>query len=354
MMLFYQILIQFTFFTIIIKSSETNNITTTTTTGSECNNEMNNNKWGEFNITVYETINSYGKNVTITNNIIEYDDDLFNIIVENKTLKHLCENQINILNELTILQFQSCSIVYLQSGCFNIIPTISLLQINYNPLEYINCGVFNNINVKEIDLSHNLIRYIDSNAFRNNTFLQILKLNYNLLKQIDMNWFQNVPLLYHFNIIYNEISELQENVFQYMNNVKPLKLRLSANQIQEIHSNLFNNKYQKINVLRLNGNKLHQLPSQLFNNTKIHILHINTNYLTCLPNEFYNSNVKELAFYENLKFKCECLLKIKQFIEKYHIKVLYPSIICENRTREVNIVFNMNKTYEIPLLLPPV
>lgn len=282
---------------------------------------------------------------------IQLFEDAFNFLIVNQSLPRLCKDSVKITNELSVLQIKNSNLLTIDPGAFDIVPNLALLQISYNPITTIKSGVFNNLKVKELDLSNNFISAIDGEAFNNITSLQIVKLSYNAIKELNPNWFQDCPNLYKLSIIYNELTRIPANAFQHLSKTKPIKLRLSANMIQEIDKDALNN-VENVEVIRLNGNKISEIPAEIFENRTVKILQVNTNRLKCFPDSLLKVGLQSLAFVENPRFNCTCLRKVQHFVEDNRVDIWYPAIICEDRERELNIVFNFNKTYEIPVLLP--
>nr|CAI5826958.1 unnamed protein product [Callosobruchus analis] len=300
---------------------------------------------------VYQKIDSEPQNLTIEHSI-ELSDDSFHLLIANETLPELCRNSVNIQYELYVLQIRNVGLAHIRPGAFNITPTLGLLKISYNPLTALKKGVFQGLRVKEIDCSNNYISSIDEEAFDGIPMLEVLRLSYNAIKEVSPEWFKNSPNVYKLSIIFNELTSLPARAFQNMAKDRAVKLRLSANHIHEIDEDAFYS-VGNIEVLRLNGNKLESLPENLFVNRTIRRLEINTNKLLCFPDQLFQSGVGSLAFLDNPTFKCPCLEKVRHFVETGNINIWYPAIICEDRAREVNIVFNYNKTYELPLILRP-
>lgn len=309
----------------------------------------------------YQDIDSEPLNCTVSDRIelsdevfrgkIQLFEDAFHFSIANQNIPTLCENSVIITSDLSVLQIRNCSLANIDPGAFNITPTLVLLKINHNPITTLKSGVFNSLKVKEIDVSNNFISVIEEEAFDNITTLEIVKLNYNQIKELNPNWFSNSPNVFKLTIIYNELTKIPSNAFQHLSKQRPLKLRISANLIKDIEEDAFIN-VGDIEILRMNGNKIRKLPETLFVNRTVKNLQVNTNNLRCFPSSLFNSNVKTVSFLENLHFNCSCLEQVKNLVETKKIEVWYPSIICEDREKEVNIVYNYNKTYEIPVLLP--
>lgn len=282
---------------------------------------------------------------------IQLFEDAFHFVIVNQSLPRLCKDAVKITNDLTVFQIRNSGLLTIDPGAFHIVPTLALFKISNNPITTLRSGVFNTLKVKEMDLSHNFISVIDDEAFHNMEALEIVKLSYNAIKELSPNWFQNSPNVYKLSIIYNELTTVPANAFQHLTKNRPIKLRLSANIIQDINKDAFNN-IGDIEVIRFNGNKIREIPESLFLNRQVKILQVNTNRLNCFPESLFKSGIKSLAFIENLRFNCSCLLRVQNFVEITQIDIWYPAIICEDRVKEMNIVFNFSKIQEIPILLP--
>lgn len=280
---------------------------------------------------------------------IQLFEDAFNFVIVNQTLPRLCLNAVKITNDLSVFQIRNSGLLTIDPGAFHIVPTLALLKISNNPITTLKSGVFNNLKVKELDLSNNFISVIDDETFDNITALEIVKLSNNAIKELNPNWFRNCPNIYKLSIIYNELTTIPANAFQHLSKNRPIKLRLSANMIQDIDENAFNN-VSDVEVIRLNGNKIRDIPETLFQNRNVKILQVNTNKLRCFPDSLFKARIQSLAFIENPEFNCTCLKRVQHFVKDINqMDIWYPAIICEDREREMNIVFNFNKTYEIPI-----
>lgn len=312
--------------------------------GENCENPLN------VEMIVYDDINGDTKNIT-SEGVITLTEDVFQVLVANQTIKKLCQNYVVLNNELTVLQLLNNSIEDISPSAFNISATLALFKISENPLNTIKKGVFNEVRTKELDLSYNNIAVIEADALENNTYLEIIKLNHNFIKEFDPNWFTKTPNVYKISAIYNEMTKIPAYAFVNMTKSRPLKIRLSANRIEEIDP-LALEGAGIIDVFRVSGNRLRELPGRLFLNNTIKSLQVDTNKLQCFPDTIFNSSLTELTFEENTEFDCACLIKVKNMVEEKNITVIYPSIICEDKAKEVQIVFNKDKTFKIPLIKP--
>ncbi|CAH1118763.1 unnamed protein product [Phaedon cochleariae] len=299
---------------------------------------------------VQRRIDSEGEIVSFDDKI-QLAEDAFYLLVNQSLLPSLCQGSVKILDELSIIQIRNCSLMEIEPDAFDITPTLSLLKISYNPLAMLKKGIFRKVRSKEIDLSHNAITSIEEGTFSNSTWLEIVRLSYNAIKKLDPDWFLDTPNLYKLSVIYNELTVVPSAAFQNLAKNRSLKLRLSANMISRVEEDAFAG-VGNIRNLWMNGNKLRTLPESLFQNRTIDLLEVNSNKLLCFPDSIYLSDLKRLEFFDNRHFSCECLQEVRNFVEERLVEVWYPAIICENATRGVNIVYNLNRTYEIPLLTP--
>ncbi|KAK9881983.1 hypothetical protein WA026_018173 [Henosepilachna vigintioctopunctata] len=301
-------------------------------------------------IIVYDHVNGDVKNIN-AEGVITLSEDVFQVLVANQTIRKLCQNYVIINNELTVLQLLNNSIEDISPSAFNISATLALLKISANPLNRIKKGVFNEVRTKELDLSNNNIAVIEADALDNNTYLEIIKLNHNFIKKFDPNWFTRTPNVYKISAIYNEITKIPAYAFMNMTKLRPLKIRLSANSIEEIDP-LALEGAGPIDTFRVTGNRIQELPYNLFVNKTIKNLQVDMNKLQCFPDSLFESSLTDLQFSGNDFFNCSCLIKVKTFVEAKSISVIYPSIICEDKANEIQIVFNNDKSYKIPVTKP--
>ncbi|XP_034717836.1 toll-like receptor 22 isoform X1 [Etheostoma cragini] len=157
------------------------------------------------------------------------------------------------------------------------IPTLSALQLQRNSLYYVSSNFFQVcVNVTELDLSDNPMRYIDDHAFTPLHGLRILSLNRNkltsvpvalrdlpTLEELDLsknnistlkcNDFANLKKLRQLSLHQNSISALQECVFKDLIRLQVLKLQ--NNTLSKLNG-AFKKYLPNLKQLRLNGNKL--------------------------------------------------------------------------------------------------
>ncbi|XP_060527299.1 toll-like receptor 6 [Cylas formicarius] len=301
-----------------------------------------------FNLTVVRAFGRDPVNLTSVD-VITLEDDSFALTVANNTIPTISSNLIRITRELSVLSVLNSGVSELEPGCFRVRSILSLLKISSNPIGAIKRGVFEGVRVKEIDLSENRLATLDGDAFDDVAELEAVNLSHNNLKEIDSNWFRNTGV-HKLDVVYNEISRLQADAFRNMAKTKSLELYLSANRLLEIDPDAFRG-HDAVDVFRFNGNKIITLPERLFANRTVRIVQANANSLVCLPDAIADAGVAVLEFTDNLGFDCACLDKVRRFVERDAIRVVYPAIICEDKTRQVNVVYNVNRTYEIPLIV---
>ncbi|KAA8580553.1 hypothetical protein FQN60_013511 [Etheostoma spectabile] len=185
------------------------------------------------------------------------------------------------------------------------IPTLSALQLERNSLHYISSNFFQVcINVTELDLSDNPIRYIDDHAFTSLDGLRILSLNRNKLTSVPVA-VRNLPTLEELDLSKNNISTLKCNDFA---NLKKLRqLSLHQNSISALQECVFKDLI-RLQVLKLQNNTLSKLNGafkKYLPNLKQ--LRLNGNKLTAIKHgEFMGlQSLQNLSLHENQIEKVE-------------------------------------------------
>ncbi|XP_031153532.1 toll-like receptor 13 [Sander lucioperca] len=179
------------------------------------------------------------------------------------------------------------------------IPTLSALQLQRNRLFYVRSNFFQLcINVKEIDLSDNLIRRIEDQAFTSLHGLRILSLNHNKLTSVPPA-LRNLTTLEELNLSKNNISTLQCNDFANLTKLRQLSLH--QNVISALQECVFKNlirlqvlKLQNNTISKLNGAFKKYLPN-------LKQLRLNGNKLTAIKRrEFMGlQSLQNLSLHEN-------------------------------------------------------
>uniref|UniRef100_A0A668THG3 TIR domain-containing protein n=1 Tax=Oreochromis aureus TaxID=47969 RepID=A0A668THG3_OREAU len=163
------------------------------------------------------------------------------------------------------------------------IPTMRTLQLRSNKLSFVNAYLFKLcINVTELDLTNNQIKYIHDDAFRSLKNLRILTLSKNRLPLVPAAT-RNLPSLSELDLSTNNISTL--DCHDFTNQTKLRKLYLYQNSITALKPCLFKDlkgletlKLQTNQITKLNGAFKEHLP-------KLRYLYLNINKLTAIKKD---------------------------------------------------------------------
>ncbi len=122
-------------------------------------------------------------------------------------------------------------------------------------------------NVKSINLSNNLIDKVNVNVFNSLDILENDKLNYmislikiylnnNVLRHIDSNAFKGLVNLSMLDLSDNQITSLESNLFNSLINLKEIILRW--NYLEKLQPILFKGLY-KLQLIDLTGNQINSI-----------------------------------------------------------------------------------------------
>lgn len=192
---------------------------------------------------------------------------------------------------------------------FGILEELETLNLQGNVIIDIPKSLLLLTNIKELDLSQNLINYLPQGFGKNQKKLKLLNLSENHLRSIDSNYryLENLKIL---KLNSNNLNHLYD-VFGKLKNLKIFSL--SNNEISEIPPSILN--LSKLKRLDLSRNRLNQIP--LISNLKnLDFLNLSSNKLTYIPNTIGTlSNLTTLNLIENelndLPNEIEDLKKLK-------------------------------------------
>ena len=144
----------------------------------------------------------------------------------------------------------------------------------------------------ELNLSHNLVRSVPGELFKNLIDLEILFMSENYITELSTNVFLSLGKLKELYLSYNLISSLLDGLFQNMTNLK--LLYLDGNLIAKLDVGLFSST-NRLKNLYLNDNLLTSLPDRLFENlTILQTLALQNNKLIRLQSEIF-SDLKNMT-----------------------------------------------------------
>ncbi|XP_055379509.1 leucine-rich repeat-containing protein 70-like isoform X2 [Condylostylus longicornis] len=192
------------------------------------------------------------------------------------------KNDIEILQQLPatdgILYFSArrCKIQKLQSKIFIDSPNIFRLDLSFNQLteEALTPDVFKgpyneheyeSIKLKELDLSYNYIRDLDSKLFEHINQLSVLNLAHNRFSKFDDGAAEAIGCLKYLEVLdisFNHIKILPDNIFQ---NLNLHNLNLKNNNFTSIPNSL-NMAHNSLESLDISYNPIEKIHTDDFNN----------------------------------------------------------------------------------------
>ena len=147
------------------------------------------------------------------------------------------------------------------------------------------------VNLKELDLSDNLIYNLSALAFSNLFKLEKLNLSDNQIKSLPGSVFSDLIELEELDVSNNRVASLAANVFNNLSELE--KLNVSNNQIASLPASVFNN-LSDLEELNVSNNQIASLAASVFNNlSELEELNVSNNQIASLPASVF-SNLSEL------------------------------------------------------------
>ncbi|XP_074602178.1 uncharacterized protein LOC141855888 isoform X2 [Brevipalpus obovatus] len=197
--------------------------------------------------------------------------------------------------------YQSCSCVYtrnkLLADCGSLkfteltqasmeqkrlMPLIQVINLTENTFLELKKEMFYNvhlINLQRIYLRKASVETIHKSAFYKLIQLVELDLSFNYLKYIPSEAFQHIPKLKTLDLSYNQIEVINDNSFKHLSSLKLLSL--NSNRIKKIDINAFYGLWS-LGELRLSDNRLSELSSKtLIPLNATHSMHLAGNNWHC-------------------------------------------------------------------------
>ena len=265
---------------------------------------------------------------------------------------------------INVINIRSNYVTKIDSNAFINCDRLFRLDLSDNQLTVLNRNVFHSLNnINLLDLSNNKLVFLPKKVFSNLTYLKALDLSSNCLQKILSNWFSydNRYLLQKLDLSFNLINFIDTNFFKILQNLinlnisknrlgyccnlfKDLKfltiLNLGFNRIRCLENKVFENlKY--LETLKLSSNCISSIGEKTFDNmTKLQLLELKHNYLMKLPPDLFRSNLKLKYLYLN----DNCLYSVpkKCFFHSINLQSLH---LQNNRLRNLNWIFFPNNEY---------
>ncbi|KAL5284860.1 Tl.2 family protein [Megaselia abdita] len=218
----------------------------------------------------------------IDDSLLEKNSKLKNLNIITSNIETITEGAFRNLEELETLILKNNHLSYFQPKTFQYQTNIKTLDISENLIKYLGLGSFwpssllvlnlsgnkvesitknhlkNLSNLKSLDISYNAIRLLSRNAFASNTKIQTINLKNNQIDEIRA--FRNLETLVDLDFSNNDVETLQGDLFSNCRSLKTLNLKnntiriiFSAFNPELISLDLSLNKIQYLQGFEFNG-----------------------------------------------------------------------------------------------------
>jgi len=272
------------------------------------------NKFSHY-LLLNECDTTIGKLLLIKNQYLKPETIIEQLITKKIKFEQIITNESIKLNSMIIKDLNSEQIQDLEL----IFPKIDSIQINNTTAFILDKDSFKDfIYLKQINLSKNLLKEINSHTFRELHFLKWLNLSGNCLNRIEINSFASLISLNTLDLSHNCLKHLDSTTFRNLSNLRILNL--AWNELNTIDSNTFqqmnNLRELYINNNRLDSDAIHG--GKIFNGlTNLHTIWLHDNLII--------KNVNEIDLYlymfKELNLKRLRLINENEIIFKSELKI---------------------------------
>lgn len=148
---------------------------------------------------------------------------LKSLYVNNCQLSTINHNEFMYLPSLINLKMSHNNRLELSDSAYNLFSdSLKFLDISYCNVLQPNLQGFPNL--RRALMNHNMVRYLRSNEFVNNTKLEYLDLSYNNIGSLKSDTFRGLNMLKHLDLSWNEISNIPEDALLEMPSLTQIKL----------------------------------------------------------------------------------------------------------------------------------
>ncbi|ESO99429.1 hypothetical protein LOTGIDRAFT_53199, partial [Lottia gigantea] len=178
---------------------------------------------------------------------------------------------------------------------FEYLPNLHILRLSNNAIRNLRHGSFSGLkNLQSLDLSHNVLIHIELHAFGGLNHLVRLYLDHNQITELNRSWFLSMSLLYEVYLSHNRINRLDANSFDMLSQLTHLDL--SNNVIKFIDQRAFNGLIN-LKFLDLSNNMLASVTAGSFTlMSNLQTLNLNSNPMHRITSmDFSDLNVTEIS-----------------------------------------------------------
>ena len=223
----------------------------------------------------------------------DLDDDL-----SKEDQIHLISNDESITGLVNLKELDlSDNLIYnLSALAFSNLFKLEKLNLSDNQIKSLPGSVFSDlVELEDLNLSDNRVASLAASVFNNLSELEKLNVSNNKIASLPASVFNNLSGLEELNVSNNQIASLAASVF---NNLSELEeLNVSNNQIASLAASVFNN-LSDLEELNVSNNKIASLPTNVFSSlTKLKYLWLHNNNITSVTANAFASltNLKGLA-----------------------------------------------------------
>ncbi|CAH2239506.1 jg21512 [Pararge aegeria aegeria] len=225
---------------------------------------------------------------------------LRSLYISNCQLSYINHNELSYLPSLVYLKISHNYRLQLPSSA-NFLFSSSLRYLDISYCNIFKPNLFGFPNLRKVIINHNMIRYLRSNEFINNTKLEYLDLSNNNIGSFKSDTFRGLTMIRYLDLSWNEIAQIPEDSLlempsltqiklarNYLNRVGHIKstslsvLDLSSCEISIIGKDSLEG-FPSLVDLDLSHNLLSHIPDSISSNT-LKYLNLNYNRLSSVSN----------------------------------------------------------------------
>lgn len=225
---------------------------------------------------------------------------LKSLYVSNCQLSTINHNELMYLPSLIYLKMSHNNRLELSDSAYNLFSdSLKFLDISYCNVLQPNLQGFPNL--RKAMINHNMVRYLRSNEFANNTKLEYLDLSYNNIGSLKSDTFRGLNMLKYLDLSWNEIANIPEDALLEMASLTQIKLArnylttvghlksisvsvldMSSCEISSIGKDSLEGLQSLVDV-DLSRNLMSHIPDSVSSNT-LRFLNLNYNRITFVNN----------------------------------------------------------------------
>ncbi|XP_042219703.1 protein artichoke-like [Homarus americanus] len=253
-----------------------------------------------------ESLKELNLGLNLLSELPQFDFPLLNTLVLSKNnITSLPSDAFVLLPELKMLDLSENHLSSLPVTLLHPVRKLSTLDLSMNQIVEIRPGQFNESFINVINLQHNEIKEIPSEAFKDLLFLHTLDLSHNTIRSVSDTAFLNIALLHILRLNNNMLPSFKKEYFKLTIPADVTELRildLSHNDITFLQPLAFQ-LHSKLNWLSLSHNRLSFFPPEIIRDlSDLEHLNVESNQIKSLENnDFANApHLRELSLKNNL------------------------------------------------------